>query len=63
MRRNLLDVLQLLVSVFGWIFGSLIAITLVFPTVTPASALTTPGLGSVALRFTFKEMFENFWAG
>lgn len=63
MRRNLIDVLQLLSSVAFWLIGGLIALTVVFPTVTPARALTTLGLGSVAIGFAFKDTFENFLAG
>ncbi len=63
MRRNLIDVLQLLSSVTFWLIGGLIALTVVFPTVTPARALTTLGLGSVAIGFAFKDTFENFLAG
>ncbi|ATG42113.1 Small-conductance mechanosensitive channel [Phaeobacter piscinae] len=63
LRRNLCDVLQLLASVVLWLIGSLIAVTVVFPTVTPGKALTTLGLGSVAIGFAFKDTFENFLAG
>ncbi|UWR76567.1 mechanosensitive ion channel family protein [Phaeobacter inhibens] len=63
LRRNLCDVLQLLASVILWLIGSLIAVTVVFPTVTPGKALTTLGLGSVAIGFAFKDTFENFLAG
>ncbi|MFV1497645.1 mechanosensitive ion channel family protein [Phaeobacter sp. JH20_02] len=63
LRRNLCDVLQLLASVLLWLIGSLIAVTVVFPTITPGKALTTLGLGSVAIGFAFKDTFENFLAG
>lgn len=63
LRRNLISVLQLIVGVLGWLIGGLIAITIVFPTVTPSNALATLGLGSVAIGFAFKDTFENFLAG
>ncbi|WP_425092133.1 mechanosensitive ion channel family protein [Tropicimonas sp. S265A] len=50
-------------SVVFWLVGSLIALTIVFPTITPSNALTTLGLGSVAIGFAFKDTFENFLAG
>lgn len=63
MRRSLIDVLQMVASVGIWLLGSLIAITIAFPSVTPADALTALGLGSVAIGFAFKDVFENFLAG
>ena len=63
LRKNLLEVLSLVLSVTIWLIGSLIALTLIFPTITPAKALTTLGLGSVAIGFAFKDTFENFLAG
>ncbi|MGR3435171.1 MAG: mechanosensitive ion channel family protein [Shimia sp.] len=62
-RRNLTDVLQLLAGTVLWLAGLLIALTIVFPTITPGRALTTLGLGSVAIGFAFKDTFENFLAG
>ncbi|MEM6941105.1 MAG: mechanosensitive ion channel family protein [Pseudomonadota bacterium] len=63
MRRNLVSVLQILSSTALWLAGTLIALTIVFPTITPGRALTTLGLGSVAIGFAFKDTFENFLAG
>ncbi|MGR3761974.1 mechanosensitive ion channel family protein [Roseobacteraceae bacterium NS-SX3] len=63
LRRNLSDVLQLLAGVVLWLIGGLIAVTIVFPSITPGKALTTLGLGSVAIGFAFKDTFENFLAG
>lgn len=42
MRRNLIDVLQLLNAVALWLIGGLIAVTVVFPTVTPAPVDADP---------------------
>ena len=63
MRPNLVEVLQLVASVGPYFLGGLVALTIVFPTITPGSALTTLGLGSVAIGFAFKDTFENFLAG
>jgi len=63
MRRNLREVLMMLSSIFIWLVGLLIACTIVFPSITPGRALTTLGLGSVAIGFAFKDVFENFLAG
>ncbi len=63
MRPNLVEVLQLLASVGVYLLGGLVAMTILFPSVTPGSALTTLGLGSVAIGFAFKDTFENFLAG
>jgi len=63
LRRNLRDVLTMLTGLGVWLGGLLIAITLVFPSVTPGKALTTLGLGSIAIGFAFKDVFENFLAG
>lgn len=62
-RRNLVDVLKLMSNTTIWLLGILMALTVVFPTITPGKALTTLGLGSVAIGFAFKDTFENFLAG
>ncbi|WP_410482373.1 mechanosensitive ion channel family protein [Ovoidimarina sediminis] len=62
-RRNLVDVLTLIAKTGTWLAGLLIAMTILFPTITPGHALTTLGLGSVAIGFAFKDTFENFLAG
>lgn len=63
MRRSLTEVLQMIVSATTWIVGILIATVIVFPSMTPAKMLTALGLGSVAIGFAFKDVFENFLAG
>ena len=52
-----------LTSLAVWILGILVAATIVFPGLTPAKALAVLGLGSVAIGFAFKDIFENFFAG
>ena len=63
MRRALVDVVMMLITVGLWLFGVLIAITIAFPTITPGKALTALGVGGVAIGFAFKDVFENFLAG
>lgn len=53
----------MLTSVGLWFAGILVATTIALPTVTPGRALTALGLGSVAIGFAFKDVFENFLAG
>lgn len=62
-RRSLIEVLQMIATATTWIFGILIATVIVFPSMTPAKMLTALGLGSVAIGFAFKDVFENFLAG
>ncbi|KKL94970.1 hypothetical protein LCGC14_1859350 [marine sediment metagenome] len=63
MRRSLVDVVIMLITVGLWLFGVLIAVTIAFPTITPGKALTALGIGGVAIGFAFKDVFENFLAG
>ena len=63
LRSSLKDLLVTLLRVSVWIAGVLIAITIIFPSLTPAKLLTALGLGSVAVGLAFKDIFENFFAG
>ena len=63
LRRTLINLFETLLSVMVWTIGLLIAATIVFPGVTPANLLALVGLGSVAIGFAFKDIFENFLAG
>lgn len=46
-----------------WLVGVMIAAIIIFPSLTPASMLAGLGIGSVAIGFAFKDIFENFLAG
>lgn len=46
-----------------WLGGLLIAMTIVFPSITPAKMLAAQGLGSVAIGLAFKDTFESYLAG
>ena len=59
----LADFLSTLISGFIWISGILISCGILFPSITPGKILTALGLGSIAVGFAFKDIFENFIAG
>ena len=63
LRRSLIEVLQMLVSTGIWLLGIMIAATIIFPSLTPGKIMTAVGLGSIAIGFAFKDIFENFIAG
>ncbi|MGB7324753.1 MAG: mechanosensitive ion channel family protein [Rubripirellula sp.] len=63
MRSSLKDLIYQLGSLTVWVVGFLTATIVAFPGMTPAKALTVLGLGSVAIGFAFKDIFENFFAG
>lgn len=63
LRGTLVNLVETLVGVAIWVLGLLIAMSIVLPGVTPANILAVLGLGSVAVGFAFKDIFENFLAG
>lgn len=63
LRISLQDLLLQLLTIGVWIAGLLVAAVIIFPGMTPGKALTVLGLGSVAIGFAFKDIFENFFAG
>lgn len=63
LRGTLINLVETMVGVLIWILGVMIAMTVVLPGVTPANILAVLGLGSVAVGFAFKDIFENFLAG
>ena len=63
LRQSLKELAVLLASIFVWVMGLMIAAVVVFPGLTPASILAGLGIGSVAIGFAFKDVFENFLAG
>ena len=56
MRGSLRDLLQRLTSILVWLLGLLLTAMVIFPGLTPASALGGLGLASVAIGFAFKEI-------
>lgn len=62
-RQALVTLGTNLAGIVVWIVGVAIAIMVVFPSVTPAQFIAGLGIGSVAIGFAFKDVFENFLAG
>ncbi len=62
-RPSLVALFMTLSGIVVWIFGLLVALAVVLPGVNAGSLLTVVGLGSVAVGFAFKDIFENFVAG
>ena len=63
MRRALAELVVEIADVGIWVVALFVAAAVAFPSVTPASMLTGLGLGSVAIGFAFRDIFENFLAG
>lgn len=63
LRTSLKELFKLLLSIAVWVIAFMIAAVIVFPGLTPASILAGLGIGSVAIGFAFKDVFENFLAG
>lgn len=63
LRGTLVNLVETLIGVLIWIIGLLVTMSIVLPGVTPANILAVLGLGSVAIGFAFKDIFENFLAG
>ncbi|MEM7688081.1 MAG: mechanosensitive ion channel family protein [Pseudomonadota bacterium] len=62
-KPSLQNLMRTLVGLFIWIIGLMIAAVVVFPDFTPASLIAGLGIGTVAVGFAFKDIFENFFAG
>ena len=45
------------------IFGLLVALTIMVPSMTPGKLISTLGIGGVAIGFAFKDIFQNLLAG
>jgi small-conductance mechanosensitive channel len=63
LRQSLINLLTLFSSLGIWIIGIMIAAIVAFPDLTPTKMLAGLGIGSVAIGFAFKDIFENFLAG
>lgn len=62
-RPSLKNLFKLLVSLGVWVVGIMVAAIIAFPNLTPTKILAGLGIGSVAIGFAFKDVFENFLAG
>jgi small conductance mechanosensitive channel len=63
LRTSLQELFRKLSFIIIWIGGILASAIVLFPTLTPGKVLTAIGLGSIAIGFAFKDIFENFIAG
>lgn len=63
LRADLKQLVETLVRLAIWIFGLLVAATVVMPGLTPASLVAGLGIGAVAIGFAFQDILENFLAG
>ncbi len=63
LRTSLKDLFRQLVHLGFWVLGLVVAAVVVFPNMTPARVFAALGLGSIAIGFAFKDIFENFFAG
>nr|CAA6829078.1 MAG: Putative transport system permease protein [uncultured Thiotrichaceae bacterium] len=63
LRKSLQNLFELLFSISIWFAGIMIAAIIAFPNLTPTKILAGLGIGSVAIGFAFKDIFENFLAG
>lgn len=63
LRDSLVELFRKLAIGVLWIIGFLIAGIVIIPGFEVSSVLAALGLGSVAIGFAFKDIFENFLAG
>jgi len=63
LRPSLANLVVLLSSMGVWVLGFMVAAIIAFPNLTPTKMLAGLGIGSVAIGFAFKDVFENFLAG
>lgn len=63
MRPSLRELIDLTVHMSIWAVGLLISVTVLLPNLTLSSIVAGLGVGTVAVGFAFKDVFENFLAG
>ena len=62
-RASLRTLFVNLAGILVWFAGLMISAIILFPNLTPSSLVAGLGLGTVAIGFAFKDIFENFLAG
>lgn len=62
-RQNLVLVLNRVGSTFILFFGFLIALVIIIPGFSPGQLISALGIGSVAIGFAFKDIFQNLLSG
>lgn len=63
LREALITLGTNLAGILVWLFALAAAVVIVFPSVTPSQFIAGLGVGSIAVGFAFKDVFENFLAG
>ncbi|MEP7314899.1 MAG: mechanosensitive ion channel domain-containing protein, partial [Pseudomonadota bacterium] len=63
LREALVTLGTNLSSFLVWVFALALIVVIVFPSVTPSQFIAGLGVGSLAIGFAFKDVFENFLAG
>lgn len=63
LRKSLGALFVTIAGILVWVFGILVSLAVIFPGVNAGSLITVLGLGSVAIGFAFRDIFENFLAG
>ncbi|MEE4207178.1 MAG: mechanosensitive ion channel family protein [Erythrobacter sp.] len=63
LRPSLRELIDRMVRLGVWVTGLLTAAIVMIPDLSPASLVAGLGVGSVAIGFAFKDIFENFLAG
>ena len=61
--QNLALVLGRLAQMIVVLLGSLIALVIIFPNFSPGELIQLLGIGSIAIGFAFRDIFENFLGG
>ncbi|MEO0461772.1 MAG: mechanosensitive ion channel [Pseudomonadota bacterium] len=62
-RPSLRELIDVAVRISIWAIGLLISATILLPNLTLSSIVAGLGIGTVAVGFAFKDVFENFMAG
>ena len=62
-RESVKQLIMRMSSLLIWTLGLMLAAIVLFPGLTPAKALGSLGLVSIAVGLAFKDIFENFFAG
>lgn len=63
LRLSLQELCILLGVIATWLLGLITAAVILFPDLTPGSIVAGLGIGTIAIGFAFKDIFENFFAG
>ncbi|HPD82319.1 MAG TPA: mechanosensitive ion channel family protein [Alphaproteobacteria bacterium] len=65
-RRERIDLGRILSSISFWsftLFGIVIALTIIMPSLKPGNLVASMGIGSLAIGFVFKDILQNWLSG